>query len=108
MVKRVRECIDSAFSSSLPHTLSLCLSLSVSLLLVFSLANIDFIQASSAGCVTETGYYRKLIVATLAPLGMLLACVLFYFLPRKFLIRRAGHEQMDERNQMKRTRRNYW
>jgi len=89
----------------------------------FSIANVDFIQASSAGCVVESGFYRKFIVMCCTPVifGVLVLCL--YMLPQYWLVAReaARRASAPERTakkaledeayrlyERKRARRNFW
>lgn len=89
----------------------------------FSLANIDFIQASSADCVTDVGFYQKLLVVTLAPICFTVLLTLFYLVPQYFNIHRAYQAKAltksrsqqeiasDEQSRLsdrKMARRNFW
>jgi len=91
----------------------------------FSFANIDFIQASSADCVTNADYYRQLLVFTIVPIVFLILLFCLYLLPKYYCIgrqfqaqannsfatrtqREIEQDNFNRLSQRKQARRNFW
>lgn len=49
----------------------------------FSIANLDFIKASSVDCVVPTTYYAKFLAMSIAPIGIVAAVFFVYLLPKR-------------------------